>query len=137
MLSLTFIVIFLVAHMCYSTMISNGLVSRFQQLSSSAGNLGVALNSNDYFGNSIAQIGDLDLDGVPDVVVGAYGDNSNTGAIYVLFMNRNGTVKNRQKITYNVGNFLALLNPYDFFWVFCCRYWRFEPRRDHRYCRWR
>ena len=34
---------------------------------------------------------DLDGDGVPDLAVGAYGDNG--GAVWVILMNRNGSVK--------------------------------------------
>ncbi len=70
--------------------------------SSSVG--GVADNA--YFGHSIASMGDLDGDGVTDIAVGAYGDDTggnDRGAVYVLFMNPNGTVKSSQKIASGVG----------------------------------
>ncbi len=61
--------------------------------------------------------------GVVDLVVGAYGDvdsqsgsgGSNLGAVYVLFLNRNGTVKGEQKISDTQGGFEAGLDSSDFF----------------------
>jgi len=60
------------------------------------------LGSRDYFGSSIANIGDLDLDGIQDLAVGAIGDENNQssqGAIYILFMNRSGEVNSNVKIS--------------------------------------
>ncbi|MEM9016448.1 MAG: integrin alpha [Verrucomicrobiota bacterium] len=64
------------------------------------------LSADDSFGISCAPLGDLDGDDVPDLVVGAFtddtsnglGNGSNNGAIYVIFLNTNGTVKSFQKI---------------------------------------
>ncbi|MFC1879190.1 integrin alpha [Chloroflexota bacterium] len=64
---------------------------------------GPALADGDSFGISVAAIGDLDGDGVQDLTVGARGDDtggSNRGALYVLFMNSNGTVRDREKIAH-------------------------------------
>jgi hypothetical protein len=60
------------------------------------------LSTNDYFGISLANIGDLDGDGIQDLAVGAGGDEnlqSGAGAVYILFMNTNGSVKNHVKIS--------------------------------------
>lgn len=62
----------------------------------------IAEEEGEYFGASIADMGDLNGDGFNDLAVGAYGNNnnpddSNYGAIYVLFMNENDSV-----IQYNV-----------------------------------
>lgn len=62
----------------------------------------------DSFGSSICALGDLDGDGVEDIGVGAGYDSDGgfqTGAFWILFMNTNGTVKNRQKISTLVGGF--------------------------------
>ncbi len=59
------------------------------------------------FGTSCAALGDLDGDGVPELAVGATGDDtgggSNRGAVNVLFLNANGTVKAMAKIADGVG----------------------------------
>ena len=64
------------------------------------------LDHDDYFGSSMAFIGDLNGDGVVDLAVGApYDDDggSNRGAVYVLFMNTDGTVKSScQKLLLSV-----------------------------------
>ncbi|MGB0600461.1 MAG: FG-GAP-like repeat-containing protein, partial [Rubripirellula sp.] len=59
-------------------------------------NGGPPLRDDDIFGNSVTAIGDLDGDGVSEIVVGANGDDlpaDNNGVAYVLFLNRDGTVK--------------------------------------------
>ena len=61
------------------------------------------------FGYSVANIGDLDNDGVDDVVVGAIGESAivngviqnNAGSIYVLFMNEFGGVSSFTQINAN------------------------------------
>ena len=64
-------------------------------------NGGPTLADVDCFGSSVASLGDLDGDGVTDLAVGAGGDDtggSDRGAVHVLFMNANGTVKSSVKI---------------------------------------
>ena len=52
----------------------------------------------------MASLGDFDGDGITDLAVGAERDDSyvaggtNRGAVHVLFLNANGTVKSSQKI---------------------------------------
>jgi hypothetical protein len=73
---------------------ANGTVKTRQKL---AGN-NFSHNANgDYFGSSLASLGDLDGDGITDLAFGAerneYGGGSNRGALYVVFLNANGTEK--------------------------------------------
>ncbi len=83
-------------------------VNSFQKISDTQGNFSASLDFEDYFGGSVANIGDLDQDGVTDIVVGAYRDDdqiANSGSFYVLFLNSNGTVKNYQKVSNLSGGF--------------------------------
>ena len=58
------------------------------------------------FGSSLASLGDLDGDGVTDLAVGANYDDTgggDRGAVHVLFLNSDGTVKASQKIANGTG----------------------------------
>ena len=55
---------------------------------------GPDLIDSDGFGASVANLGDLDGDGVTDIAVGAReGGNNFHGAVFVLFLNADGSVK--------------------------------------------
>jgi len=60
------------------------------------------------FGTSVANIGDLDGDGVIDLAVGAITENSNRGSVYILYMNTDGTIKSSAKIQSGTTNFPTL-----------------------------
>ncbi|MCA9027882.1 MAG: FG-GAP repeat protein [Planctomycetaceae bacterium] len=96
----------------------DGTVKSQQKISDTMGNFTATLDNNDYFGNSLTNLGDLDGDGNSDLAVGAYRDDDGIierGAVYVLFMNADGTVKSHQKISDTVGNFTATMdNSYEF-----------------------
>ena len=67
-------------------------------------NGGPVLGASDEFGTSLASLGDLDGDGIVDLVVGAGGTpagGSGRGAIHVLFLQPNGTVKRSTLIENN------------------------------------
>jgi len=58
--------------------------------------------NGDYFGRSVAGIGDINKDGIPDIAVGAEMDSeggSQTGSVRIIFLDTNGTVKGFQKIS--------------------------------------
>ncbi|QHI35301.1 hypothetical protein IMCC3317_06470 [Kordia antarctica] len=87
---------------------ANFTVNNFQKISDTQGNFTGILEFEDYFGGSVASVGDLDEDGTTDIVVGAYRDDdqiSNSGSFYVLFLNPDGTVKNHQKVSNLSGGF--------------------------------
>ena len=93
-------------------------VKNYQKISDTQGGLNGVLEEGDYFGGSVANIGDLNGDGTIDLAVGAYRDGdggSNRGAIYILFMNTDGTVNNFQKISDTSGNFDEEFNDEMFF----------------------
>ncbi len=68
-----------------------------------SGSGGLALNDGDIFGNSCTSPGDLDGDGVPDLAVGAPFANGFSGALHLIFLNANGTVKSLAKIESGSG----------------------------------
>ena len=86
---------------------SDGTLLSFQTIADGAGG-GPSLADRDWFGGAVSTLGDLDGDGVTDLGVGAEqdqntGTGTNRGALHVLFMNSDGTVKNAQKIAGGVG----------------------------------
>ena len=101
---------------------NDGTVKSHQKISDTEGGLG-QLGDNDWFGKDVAYLGDVDNDGVPDFAVGAHGDDDgcpdyvycDTGAVYILFMNNDGTVKSEQKISAIQGGFNANLEMGDEF----------------------
>lgn len=96
----------------------DGTVQSQQKVSATTGNFTGPLHDSDHFGRAVTGIGDLDGDSIPDIVVGASGDDtggSNRGAVWVLFMQRDGTVKAEQKISQLDGQFDQLLNDGDSF----------------------
>ena len=97
---------------------SDGTVKSSQEISNSHGNLQTTIEEGDRFGISVSKIGDLNGDGVNDIVVGAMGDDdggSTHGAVYILFLNSDGTVKSEQKISSTEGNFSGELDEGDLF----------------------
>jgi FG-GAP repeat len=98
----------------------NGTVKAEQKISSTQGNFQGVLTNSDIFGTSIASLGDVDGDATQDIAVGAFGDDDggpNRGAVYVLFLHQNGTVKAEQKISDTEGNFQGVLNNSDGFGI--------------------
>ncbi|MEZ6032244.1 MAG: PKD domain-containing protein [Planctomycetaceae bacterium] len=97
---------------------ANGTVASHQKISNTEGGFTGALDDSDYFGKSLAVLGDLDHDGITELVVGSYSDDdggNGRGAVYVLFMNSNGTVKSHQKISNTEGGFEGALADTDYF----------------------
>ncbi|MEZ4334087.1 MAG: DUF4215 domain-containing protein [Myxococcota bacterium] len=97
---------------------ANGTVKSHQKISDTQGGFGGILDDLDEFGSSVTSIDDLDGDGVVDLAVGAIGDGdggSTRGAVWILYLNANGTVKGHQKISDTQGAFSGILDDGDFF----------------------
>ena len=91
---------------------ANGTVKSRQMIASGVGG-GPTITNGSWFGRSITSIGDLDGDGITDLAVGSDLDDTggtDRGAVYVLFMNSNGTVKGTQKIASGIGGGPTLAN---------------------------
>ena len=105
---------------------TDGSVISHQKISSTAGGFGGALDDYDSFGYSIASIGDVNGDGINDLAVGAPRDDDDAegdstwcsnevGAVWILFMNADGTVGAEQKISDTQGGLADNLNLNDRF----------------------
>ncbi len=80
---------------------------------------GPALADGDEYGRGVADIGDLNLDGVRDLAVGAHSDNTggaNRGAVYIHFMNADGSVDSTAKIDDTTVNGPTLANGDEYGW---------------------
>jgi len=96
----------------------NGQVDVQQKISNTEGGFSGGLDNDDQFGTSVTAIGDLNDDGVIDLVVGVPGDDdggTDRGALWVLFLNSDGTVNAEQKIASGVGGFGGILDDGDRF----------------------
>jgi PKD repeat protein len=92
---------------------ANGTVKSHQKIANGVGGFPNILDSDDIFGNDVSEIGDVNNDGITDIVVGApYDDDGGTdrGAVYIICLNTNGTVKSYQKISSSIGNMSGLIN---------------------------
>jgi hypothetical protein len=98
----------------------DGSVKNTAKISATSGGLaeaGVTLTAGQFFGYSVSCVGDLDGDGVQDIAVGARfgGSSLDGGGVFILFLNRDGTVKAAQPINRSQGNLGFTLANRDFF----------------------
>ncbi len=104
-------------------MTSEGTVASTTKISDTSGGFSAALGNNDRFGRSVAGIGDIDGDGVPDLAVGARrtsddadsATGNDRGAVWILLLAADGTVKSHVRITEGSGGFTGSLKPNDGF----------------------
>ena len=79
-----------------------------------------ALSDGDRFGASLAAIGDVDGDGVPDLAVGAVGDDDgalDAGAVWLLRLTSAGSVASAQKLSRSTPGLGGVASKYDGFGV--------------------
>jgi hypothetical protein len=99
-------------HTFSSAQVNYFTIGSVNKISSTQGNFLGLLDNGDCFGNHVDTVGDLNNDGITDLVVGAPWDDDggvDKGAVYILFMNSNGTVNHHQKISDTQGNFTGTL----------------------------
>ena len=99
---------------------SDGTVKSHQKISDTEGGFTGTLDNGDQFGGAVASLGDLDGDGVGDLAVGVSTDDDggpNRGAVWILFLNSDGTVKSHQKISDTEGGFTGMLDDDDRFGI--------------------
>jgi hypothetical protein len=74
-----------------------------------AGDLpGVTLAAGAGFGVAVDRIGDLDDDGVADLAIGAIGTADDPGAVYILFLSPDGSVRSVRSLLPDSGGFPPL-----------------------------
>ena len=94
---------------------TDGTYNSYQKISDSYGEFTIDLANSDYFGSSVACLGDLNEDGIDDLAVGAYGNDdgsSDAGAVYILFLTNEGNCLSAQKISSESGNFTSTAYSY-------------------------
>ncbi|MGD8908204.1 MAG: integrin alpha [Chromatiales bacterium] len=96
----------------------DGTVQSQQKISDDAGAFDGDLDDDDQFGHALANIGDLNGDGITDLAVGVPNDDdggTDRGAVWILFMNSDGTVLASQKISSDEGGLDHDPNDEDYF----------------------
>ena len=96
----------------------NYSVSSYTKINEVSGSFNGVLNTEDFFGISIDEIGDLDGNGVNDLAVGTNGDDdggANRGAVWILFLDTDDSVIASTKISNTSGNFNGVLDNNDRF----------------------
>jgi len=94
------------------------IIRREQKISENEGNFDGDLDLSDSFAWSLASIGDLDNDGIAELAVAAPQDDdggSQHGAVWILFLLSDGTVRREAKISSVSGGFVGPLDTNDHF----------------------
>jgi PKD repeat protein len=97
---------------------ADGTVREYTKIGRYRGGWSGSLDRGDEFGRSVAALGDHDGDGIPDLAVGAcYDDDGggSQGAVWIFFLERDGSVRAEQKISATAGGFTENLDSDDQF----------------------
>lgn len=90
---------------------ADGTVKSEVRIGAQDGGFSGTLDNNDRFGGSLVSLGDLSGDGVPDLLVGACGDDdagTDTGTVWTLNLRASGTVQSASKYTAGGGTLPTL-----------------------------
>jgi len=88
-------------------------VSSVQPIRAGEGGWTAALRDGDRFGSALAQVGDLNRDGIPELAVGAPGNGG--GSVWILSLNAKGLVRSALRIGASAGGFQGALDAGDRF----------------------
>lgn len=80
-------------------------VQSFVRISDGSGGLNASLPVDGEFGYAVASVGDVDGDLVPDLAVGAIRSDGTKGAVFLLLINADGTVRSHVRIADGAGGF--------------------------------
>jgi hypothetical protein len=97
---------------------STGKVKNETIITSNTNGFDTTLGDDDKFGGALTNLGDVNGDGIPDVAVGASGSDFSgprEGAVWLLFLNRDGTVKDYRKIDETSNDFNFSINQNESF----------------------
>lgn len=87
---------------------SDGTVKMGRRISDTQGSFSEPLYDNNTFGSGVEGVGDMNGDGIPDIAVGAP-NMDGTGAVFIIYLDTNATVKSYTKINNTASNFPATL----------------------------
>jgi len=90
-------------------------VESFQKVSATRGGFTAVLASSNYFGGALDDLGDIDGDGLQEIIAGVYKDDtggSNAGCVYIMSLTSVGTVHSFLKIDAYTGSGSLTLNIY-------------------------
>jgi PKD repeat protein len=100
-----------------------GTIQREQKISAVSGGFTAPLGNDYRLGVSVAELGDFDGDGIRDLAAGSHRADiggQERGAIWLLLMNADGTVREHRQISSEVGGFTGQLEDHDRFGISLC-----------------